>query len=106
MSSSIPSISHVEALDIALCYGWIDGLRRGLDDTHFLQKFTPRQAKSAWSAINKKKVAALIKAGRMQEAGKAAISAFTPVNFEKGSYIEKFKAKQIINGEKEAPRPY
>ena len=72
-ASGIKTISHLEALDAALCYGWIDGLRRGLDDEYFLQKFTPRGPKSIWSVINKQKVAALIEAGRMKDAGLAAI---------------------------------
>ena len=71
--SGIKSIAFPDALDIALCYGWIDGLRRGLDDDYYVQKFTPRRAKSIWSVINKNKVAQLIKAGRMKEAGLAAI---------------------------------
>jgi len=73
-STGIATVTHVEALDVALCYGWIDGLRRGLDDTYFLQKFTPRKVNSLWSVINKRKVAALIKAGRMQSSGIAAIA--------------------------------
>lgn len=73
MSSVVKSITHLEALDIALCYGWIDGLRRSADDTYFVQKFTPRVAKSKWSVINRKKVALLIKQGRMKPAGYAAI---------------------------------
>jgi uncharacterized protein YdeI (YjbR/CyaY-like superfamily) len=68
-ATGITSITHPEALDVALCYGWIDGLRRGLDDSYFLQKFTPRTATSLWSVINKAKVARLIGDGRMQEAG-------------------------------------
>lgn len=72
-ASGISSINHAEALDEALCYGWIDGLRRGLDEHYFVQKFTPRQPNSSWSVINKKKVAALAKAGRMQAAGLAVI---------------------------------
>lgn len=73
--TGITTITQPEALDVVLCYGWIDGLRRGLDDNYFLQKYTPRTAKSTWSVINKKKVAALIKAGRMQPAGITAIEA-------------------------------
>ncbi|HWZ65921.1 MAG TPA: hypothetical protein VNX65_03975 [Patescibacteria group bacterium] len=72
-SSGIASIAHDEALDVALCYGWIDSLRRGLDDIYFLQKFTPRRAKSQWSERNKQKVAMLIAAGRMQPSGLAGI---------------------------------
>ena len=71
--SGITTVTTAEALDVALCYGWIDGLRRGLDDNYFIQKYTPRTPKSIWSLINKNKVAALIKAGRMQPAGFAVI---------------------------------
>lgn len=71
--SGIKSVSHAEALDAALCYGWIDGLRRALDEQYFLQKFTPRSSKSIWSVINKQKVAALIREGKMNDAGFAAI---------------------------------
>lgn len=73
-SAGIKTIAYPEVLDIALCYGWIDGLRRGLDEHYFVQKFTPRRPNSIWSYINKKKVAALIKAGKMKLAGKAAIA--------------------------------
>ncbi|HYH11610.1 MAG TPA: YdeI/OmpD-associated family protein, partial [Thermomicrobiales bacterium] len=62
-------------LDVALCYGWIDGQRKGLDETYFLQKFTPRRARSLWSKVNIAKVEALIEAGRMREPGFAAIEA-------------------------------
>lgn len=73
VKSGITSINYAEALDTALCYGWIDGLRRSLDADYFVQKFTPRRANSIWSVVNKKKVAALIKEGKMKDAGKAAI---------------------------------
>jgi uncharacterized protein YdeI (YjbR/CyaY-like superfamily) len=69
------TVSVPEALDVALCYGWIDGLRQGLDDHFFLQRFTPRRPRSRWSKINRDKVAALIAAGRMQPAGLAQIEA-------------------------------
>ena len=73
VNKGITSIAFGDALDIALCYGWIDGLRRGFDDNYFIQKFTPRRPKSVWSVINKNKVAQLIKDGRMKDAGLAAI---------------------------------
>ena len=73
-SSGIASITHAEALDVALCYGWIDGLRRSVDEDYFLQKYTPRRANSNWSAINKKKVAMLTRSGKMRAAGLAAIA--------------------------------
>ena len=70
-----PSVTYPEAVEIALCWGWIDGQKKGLDDQHFLQRFTPRRARSIWSKINVAKVAALVEAGRMQPAGQAQIDA-------------------------------
>jgi uncharacterized protein YdeI (YjbR/CyaY-like superfamily) len=70
-----PSVTYPEAVEIALCWGWIDGQKKGLDDQHFLQRFTPRRARSIWSQINVDKVAALIEAGRMQAPGYAQIEA-------------------------------
>lgn len=72
-ASGVKSITHTEALDVALCFGWIDGQRRAHDDVHFLQRFTPRRARSPWSEINQEKVRVLIGAGRMQPAGQAEI---------------------------------
>lgn len=74
-STGIESIHHDDALDVALCYGWIDGQARGYDEQYHLQKFTPRRAKSTWSEINVQKVAALIADGRMRAPGLAAIEA-------------------------------
>jgi uncharacterized protein YdeI (YjbR/CyaY-like superfamily) len=67
--SGITSVTHLEALDIALCYGWIDAKRKGLDEKYFLQRFTPRRKQSPWSVVNVEKVQKLIEAGRMREAG-------------------------------------
>jgi uncharacterized protein YdeI (YjbR/CyaY-like superfamily) len=72
-ASGIASITHDEALDVALCYGWIDGVRKSLDDRYFLQKFTPRRARSLWSKRNIDKVAMLEAAGRMHPAGWAEV---------------------------------
>ena len=72
-NTGIASIAFNDALDLALCYGWIDGLRRGLDENYYMQKFTPRRQKSIWSVINKNKVEQLTKDGRMKDAGFAAI---------------------------------
>jgi uncharacterized protein YdeI (YjbR/CyaY-like superfamily) len=72
-ASGIPSVDYPQALDVALCYGWIDGQRRSLDEESFLQRFTPRGPRSLWSKINTDKVAVLIKDGRMRAAGHAAI---------------------------------
>lgn len=71
--SGVPSVYYPQALEVALCYGWIDGQVKRLDDTHYLQRFTPRTPRSKWSKINCAKVAALIAAGRMKPAGLAAI---------------------------------
>jgi uncharacterized protein YdeI (YjbR/CyaY-like superfamily) len=68
-ASGLPSVDHPQALEVALCYGWIDGQRNSLDATHFLQKFTPRRRRSPWSRINRDKATALIEQGRMRPAG-------------------------------------
>jgi uncharacterized protein YdeI (YjbR/CyaY-like superfamily) len=67
--SGIPSVTYAEALDVALCHGWIDGQSRSIDDVWYVQKFTPRRARSMWSKRNREKVAALIESGRMHTAG-------------------------------------
>jgi uncharacterized protein YdeI (YjbR/CyaY-like superfamily) len=71
--SGIPTVAYPEVLDIAICFGWIDGRRNALDDEYFLQRFTPRRARSRWSQINRDKAEALIKAGRMRPAGLAEV---------------------------------
>lgn len=70
-----PSVSYRDAVEIALCWGWIDGQKKSLDEQYYLQRFTPRRARSIWSKINVDKVDALIEAGRMQAAGHAQIEA-------------------------------
>jgi len=69
--TGMPSIEYLDALDEALCYGWIDSLVRRLDDDRYARKFTPRKPRSKWSAINQKRYAALEAAGRLKPAGKA-----------------------------------
>jgi len=73
--SGISSVTYDEALDVALCYGWIDGQKKGFDDKYWLQKFTSRGAKSIWSKINTEKVERLIASGEMKPAGLKAIEA-------------------------------
>lgn len=73
--SGASSISYAEALDVALCHGWIDGQKRGLDAQFFLQRFTPRRPGSVWSKINVGKVETLIQAGRMREGGLREVEA-------------------------------
>ncbi|HEY6088378.1 MAG TPA: YdeI/OmpD-associated family protein [Gemmatimonadaceae bacterium] len=68
-ASGLKSVTYAEALEIALCYGWIDAQKRGESDTTFLQRFLPRRPRSIWSKINRQKVEELIEAGRMKPAG-------------------------------------
>jgi uncharacterized protein YdeI (YjbR/CyaY-like superfamily) len=71
--AGIASVTYDEALDVALCYGWIDGQKKGFDEQFWLQKFTPRGPKSIWSKINTEKAERLIASGEMQPAGLRAI---------------------------------
>lgn len=64
-----PTVSYAEAIESALCHGWIDGQKKAESEHHWLQRFTPRTAKSIWSKINKAKAEVLIAAGRMHRAG-------------------------------------
>ncbi len=74
-TSATPSVSYAEALDAALCYGWIDGQLKSHDAQSWLRKFTPRRAKSIWSKKNLEHVARLTKAGKMKAAGLKAVEA-------------------------------
>ena len=67
--TGIASVNYAQALEGALCYGWIDGQKAAFDDKYFLQKFTPRSARSIWSKVHRDKVEALLAAGRMQPTG-------------------------------------
>jgi uncharacterized protein YdeI (YjbR/CyaY-like superfamily) len=69
------SVTYSEALEIALCYGWIDGQLKTYDATYYLQRFTPRRQKSIWSLTNTKKIEALLLAGKMKPSGMAAVAA-------------------------------
>jgi uncharacterized protein YdeI (YjbR/CyaY-like superfamily) len=73
--SGKPSITWPESVDEALCFGWIDGIRKSLDETSYTIRFTPRKPRSIWSAINIKRAQELIELGRMQPAGLAAFQA-------------------------------
>lgn len=68
-ASGIRTVTYAEAIEEALCYGWIDGLLRRHDESFYLQRFTPRRARSSWSQINRQKVERLIAEGRMKPAG-------------------------------------
>lgn len=73
--SGLRTVTYAEALDVALCWGWIDGLRKSHDAQSFLQRFTPRKPKSVWSQVNRGHVARLIDEGRMTSHGLAAVEA-------------------------------
>jgi uncharacterized protein YdeI (YjbR/CyaY-like superfamily) len=73
--SGLATVTNAEAIDIALCWGWIDGLRKGLDAHSYLQRFTPRQPRSIWSQVNTRHVARLIAEGRMQPSGHTQVEA-------------------------------
>ena len=73
--SGLPSVTCAQALDVALCWGWIDGLRKSLDERSFLQRYSPRKARSTWSQINRDKVVRLTAAGRMTPHGQRQVDA-------------------------------
>jgi uncharacterized protein YdeI (YjbR/CyaY-like superfamily) len=75
VGSGLKSITPKEAIDVILCWGWIDGIRKGFDDKSFLQRYTPRGAKSVWSQINVDNVARLIKEERMTAHGLKQVEA-------------------------------
>jgi uncharacterized protein YdeI (YjbR/CyaY-like superfamily) len=97
--SGRPSMSWAESVDEALCFGWIDGVRRGLDETSYTIRFTPRRKRSIWSSRNIERVAALREAGRMAPPGEAAFAARDPARSEIYGH-EKGRAKLTPEYEK------
>jgi len=73
--AAVPSITIAQALDVALCWGWIDAIRKAFDERSYLQRYTPRREKSIWSQINRNHVARLTKAGRMTPHGQRQVDA-------------------------------
>lgn len=73
--SGVPTVTAAQALDVALCWGWIDGLRKAFDARSFLQRYSPRRPKSLWSQVNRDNVARLTKAGRMTPHGQRHVDA-------------------------------
>lgn len=73
--SGLPSVTHAQALEVALCWGWIDAIRKSFDAQSFLQRFTPRKAKSIWSQVNRDHIARLTAAGRMTPHGQKHVDA-------------------------------
>lgn len=93
-SSGKPSITYSEAVDEALCFGWIDGVRHGIDDETFQQRFTPRKKGSTWSLVNVAKVEQFQKEGRMHPAGMAAFNARNPA--KTGIYSAENRDKAVL----------
>jgi uncharacterized protein YdeI (YjbR/CyaY-like superfamily) len=98
-----PSITWPESVDEALCYGWIDGVRKSLGEEAYTIRFTPRKAKSTWSTINVARVAVLTKEGRMRPTGLAAFAARAPERTGVYSFERKEDAK-LEDGEERALR--
>jgi uncharacterized protein YdeI (YjbR/CyaY-like superfamily) len=73
--SGFPTVTAAQALDVALCWGWIDGIRKALDEQSFLQRYTPRRPRSAWSQINRDHITRLTAAGRMSPHGQRQVEA-------------------------------
>jgi uncharacterized protein YdeI (YjbR/CyaY-like superfamily) len=71
--TGVTTVSYAEALEVALCYGWIDAMVKRLDDTYYLQRFTPRRTRSKWSKLNREAATRLIEAGLMQPPGLAEV---------------------------------
>ena len=92
LGSGKKGLTYAEAVDESLCFGWIDGLRKRLDDHAFIQRFTPRRVRSIWSAINIAKVEALRTAGRMTQPGLAAYALRDP----KRSYAYSFENRDRV----------
>jgi uncharacterized protein YdeI (YjbR/CyaY-like superfamily) len=92
------SITYREALDEALCFGWVDNLKKRLDDDYYLFRFVPRKSKSKWSQVNLDKFDALEKAGKMTDAGRAVKPAGIeppPRRFESGDQVPDFIAREL-----------
>ena len=95
-----PSITWPESVDEALCFGWIDGIRRRIDDESYSIRFTPRRARSIWSAVNIMRAGELIAEGRMTQAGLAAFEARDEARSAIYSYEQRHAAK--LDAEQEA----
>lgn len=104
-TSGKQSVTYAQAVDEAICFGWIDGIAKGIDEEKYCQRYTPRRPKSIWSAVNIKKVTELTKVGRMHEAGlktfnnrdlnQAGLYSFEQKEITMPSaYIRKFKANK------------
>jgi len=91
--AALTTLTHRQALEAALCYGWIDGQAQGLDQQTWLCRFTPRRPRSAWSQINRGKALALIRAGKMRPAGLRAVEAAKQDGRWKAAYAPQSKTR-------------
>jgi uncharacterized protein YdeI (YjbR/CyaY-like superfamily) len=96
-----PSITWPEAVDEALCFGWIDGIRRSLGDESYTIRFTPRKARSTWSAVNIERANELVAEGRMRPAGFAAFEARSDDRSAIYAYEQRHEAKLAPDDERE-----
>ena len=97
-ASNVKSVSYAEAVDVALCYGWIDGHKKKYDDATWIQRFTPRRKQSMWSAINREKVQRLIESGRMKSPGLEAVDRAICDHLPHPSGCDRCKPSQIAEG--------
>ncbi|HEU4630291.1 MAG TPA: YdeI/OmpD-associated family protein [Gemmatimonadaceae bacterium] len=93
--SGVPSLTWPESVDEALCFGWIDGVRRSVDVTRYCIRFTPRKPRSTWSAVNVARVAELVREGRMRPAGLAAFERRAPERT--GTYSYERRADAVFD---------
>ena len=100
VGSGKPSLTWPQSVDEALCFGWIDGVRKSLDATSYVIRFTPRRSRSIWSAVNVRRVGELERLGRMQEAGVRAFAARTPERTGRYSFEQR---PESMPGEYEKP---
>jgi uncharacterized protein YdeI (YjbR/CyaY-like superfamily) len=99
--SGKPSITYPEAVDEALCFGWIDGVRKSLDTDSYVNRFTPRQARSTWSAVNIERAKELERLGRMHPAGRKAFEARADERSAMYSYEQRHAAKLALEHERQ-----
>jgi uncharacterized protein YdeI (YjbR/CyaY-like superfamily) len=93
--SGKPSITWPESVDEALCFGWIDGIRRTIDDESYVIRFTPRRTRSIWSAVNIKRMNELLRLGRVQPAGRRAFEALDLKRSAVYSYEQRQKDQRL-----------
>jgi len=99
--SGKPSITWPESVDEALCFGWIDGVRKSIDDVSYTIRFTPRKARSVWSAVNVKRAKELLELGRMNPAGLRAFEKHDASRAHRYSYEQRRTAELDARGERE-----